>query len=1055
MLSTTTSSRPRHTIRDILLQVGIYSLLPVGLFAADPSHSITLQVSQETAPPSGFAQFKITLTSPHLVSSGTIAMNFDPAVFGDIANVMVFGATGDAIGYANVKGQHLDVHFSSPSAAIGQLPNLPVLVVSIPVLAGVKPGTTTSVSLDASASPWTDSQGNPYTVQTNPANFTVGGSLSVASVIPGGGLLPAGTILQVSGTGFTATTAVSVGGVNISSMVVISPERINLTLGAPTELTGKHFGLTNIDGSRIDFYSALPSAPSNSQDPLPGLYAILPLNTIAAVTFGDDLLMQPLITEGFALLNQNLIPTVVEFEAVDLLGGKVTLQETITIPPSTLYFLNSTRLIHPAGSFANTLWITASAPIRMLNYRRNDRQGRPGTPEVHSFTFPATTPPPPIQLPVSPMFVSLSGQIGTSPATARVDVSGNTAFTVAISSSSPWLSVTPMSGTAPSTLTFIANQSSLGPGTYTGTVTITPVLPAALGGFRVQATTVGVSLTVSAGPLISASETALTFVIPAVGGPSTGPHTVNVASNGTPAPFTVNVTPFGGGNWLSVTPLSGATPAALVASVNGAGLPLGTYSAQITIHGPVNLVAIPVTLLVLGVLPPPPPPKVLRVSPTSLSFFLQSGTGAPMSPQLIDNLSWVEGVLITGVKAESSGNWLTAAFDNPAGVSVNATAANLPAGTYQGTVTITSAANGSVQVPVTLTVWSNPPAGTHLIVKPAAVSVTAQAGQKGQPQTFTVDSDGGPILFSLRLINDVPGVQMVQAAFRAPDGQFQTPATVTVAADATFVAPGVYHSTLIFNWTNGSVSVPLTFSVTASPDSPPILAAIASAASETSGAIAPGEIISLFGSGIGPAPTGFTLDAAGKVATNLSGTRVLINGVAAPLIYASVGQINAIVPYEVGVSGTASIQVISNGIPSAAWGVPLAESAPSIFTIDGTGLGQGAVLNQDNSVNGASNPAARGTVISIFATGEGLTSPPGVTGSVTGSDTKAPILRVTVEIGGVAAMVQYSGSAPFEVAGLLQVNALVPPEVHPGSNVPVLLTIGAAQSQDRVTIAVR
>src|ERR1700682_3219021 len=225
---TTASRRSRHTIRDILLQTSIYSLLPMGLFAADPSHSITLQVSQETTPPSGFAQFKVTLTSPHLVSSGTIAMNFDAAVFGNIANLMVFSATGDAIGFANVNGQHLDVHFSSPSAAIGQMPNLPVLVVSIPVLAGVKPGTTTSVSLDASASPWNDSQGNPYTVQTTPANFTVGGTLSVASVIPGGGLLPAGTVLQVSGTGFTATTAVSVDGVSISSMVVISPEKINL-----------------------------------------------------------------------------------------------------------------------------------------------------------------------------------------------------------------------------------------------------------------------------------------------------------------------------------------------------------------------------------------------------------------------------------------------------------------------------------------------------------------------------------------------------------------------------------------------------------------------------------------------------------------------------------------------------------------------------------------------------------------------------------------------------------------------------------------------------------
>lgn len=129
-------------------------------------------------------------------------------------------------------------------------------------------------------------------------------------------------------------------------------------------------------------------------------------------------------------------------------------------------------------------------------------------------------------------------------------------------------------------------------------------------------------------------------------------------------------------------------------------------------------------------------------------------------------------------------------------------------------------------------------------------------------------------------------------------------------------------------------------------------------------------------------------------------------------------------------------------------------SAPGIFTIDPTGTGQGAVVNQDGSVNSAANPADRESVISIYATGEGQTSPAGVTGSVTQSN-KIPLLPVTVTIGGTAAAVQYAASAPGEVAGVLQVNAAVPQSVTPGSAVPVIVSVGEIASQPNVTIAVK
>ena len=174
-----------------------------------------------------------------------------------------------------------------------------------------------------------------------------------------------------------------------------------------------------------------------------------------------------------------------------------------------------------------------------------------------------------------------------------------------------------------------------------------------------------------------------------------------------------------------------------------------------------------------------------------------------------------------------------------------------------------------------------------------------------------------------------------------------------------------------------------------------------------------------------------------------------------PMIYGSASQANVIVPYEVAGQPATTIALQFGGVTSAAWTIPVAASAPGIFTLDSSGQGQAAVRNQDNSVNGATNPAARGSIIQIYATGEGQTSPQGVTGSVIGSDLKTPVLAVKVTIGGQDAFVQYAGSAGNSVAGLLQVNAVVPQAVTAGSAVPVTISVGGVPSQGGVTIAVQ
>ena len=235
----------------------------------------------------------------------------------------------------------------------------------------------------------------------------------------------------------------------------------------------------------------------------------------------------------------------------------------------------------------------------------------------------------------------------------------------------------------------------------------------------------------------------------------------------------------------------------------------------------------------------------------------------------------------------------------------------------------------------------------------------------------------------------------------------------------------------------------------------PLLAvsASANAASNLTGSVAPGEIVVVYGSGIGPAQLAVArVDAQGRYGTTLAGTRVLFNGTPARMLYSWVTQASAIVPYNL--SGTsASIQIEYQGAKSDPISVSVAPSAPGLFTLDATGKGQAAAFNEDGSLNTASRPAKGGTFVSLYATGEGQTSPGGVDGQPATPPFPKPLLPVQVTIDGKPAEVTYAGGAPGIVAGLMQINARIPTNAQIG-NVPVVITVASASSQAGVTIAV-
>ena len=160
-----------------------------------------------------------------MIASGAFAIDLDPTVFGEISDVTVFGATGDATGYANVMGRHAEVHFSSSSGSIGQLSGLPVAVVSAPVNVGTA---SESRSIRAWARGWTQ-PGGPIASPSRRGSFERR-NIWVGSVTPGGGHLPARAALRIDGGGFDAATQITVEGVGLGAAAGRCADTWKLTL---------------------------------------------------------------------------------------------------------------------------------------------------------------------------------------------------------------------------------------------------------------------------------------------------------------------------------------------------------------------------------------------------------------------------------------------------------------------------------------------------------------------------------------------------------------------------------------------------------------------------------------------------------------------------------------------------------------------------------------------------------------------------------------------------------------------------------------------------------
>lgn len=212
---------------------------------------------------------------------------------------------------------------------------------------------------------------------------------------------------------------------------------------------------------------------------------------------------------------------------------------------------------------------------------------------------------------------------------------------------------------------------------------------------------------------------------------------------------------------------------------------------------------------------------------------------------------------------------------------------------------------------------------------------------------------------------------------------------------------------------------------------------VQNAASGEAGTVAPGEIVTLRGYGIGPATAAV---AAGQAPPyRLGGTQVTFGGTAAPVFSAQSQQVTVQVPWEI--AGQTSTEVVvsySGQTAVASARAVVARAAPGIY----------AVADSGGTVNSPSNPAKAGDSITIYGTGGGVTSPLGITGGFWSIIASLPTLTlpVSVTIGGTNAMVLYAGSAPTLESGYFQINVALPSSLQASPAMNLVVTVGGSSS---------
>ncbi len=932
----------------------------------------TLRVVAGPVPAGALAQLRVELDRPLAVARGTFTVSL-PEAFGPIADVQVFSAAGDAAGTAKIMGRRAEVSFVSYGSGVGRLKGMPVATVTVPLLAT---GGSSEVRVEAAG--WQDSAGHALAVAGSVGTVPVGGSLAIEHVVPLGN-----DAYRLVGRGFGPNLRLTADGLAVRSVEFVSATELTLTLAGAAELTGRRLVVRNPSGESAEFVYALETTLVGESAESERVLVPMRLRSGANLGFAPRV---PNGWAGVAIENPNPVPVDLTVESFTNLPyqGRRTLWR---LPPFGRLFRSLAAVGVPE---LGTGGMVASLPVRVaLVARVRDflSAAYPGL-QVSSpgpfagFRLPAQ---PFVFIPQPMLFVVRMGELPPPQELPLRLERVMDPVTVSLRTDVPWLVVPPTSAVLYSSSVRVSvKPEGLAPGEWHGTITLTTSAP----DVRVQ--TVPVTLSVRAQPFITADSVYLTA--PYLGDAQEVLLPIYFDTTAPSAPVTISAQVKEGGEWITVLNPSSTTADPVRLRIDPSRFAEGWYTGTVSVAAASNTAEVNVTLAVSKRMAPP-----AGFAPKELSLQFRAGNTA-MIDRVPVAVGW-EAPYSISVSTESGGNWLGADLAPGGSLGVSVDARRLPLGVYRGKVIASLTGTAKVaELPVRITLTAG--VANPLQVLPGVFEFDAPEGGFG----VLLEQES---LIPLRasVATQPEGCVMNAEIRNAVRPQAGTPATVTVSCQG---PPGRYRGVIRVTADEAEVLVPVSFTIPSVPLNPlvytPAILAVTSGAANATGPVAAESVVTLHGIG-----KGLAVSFDEWPAVVLSSTEL---------------QTSVVVPE--GVAGRPMTTVRAGGVAAT---VEVVAQRPGLFTLDGSGVGQGAVVNQDGLVNGVDHPATVGSVVQIYGTG--------VHGPV----------RVT--IGGVAAEVLYSGTVGL---GLVQINAVVPGGVS--GVVPVRVTSGGAGSQEGVTVVV-
>ena len=692
-------------------------------------------------------------------------------------------------------------------------------------------------------------------------------------------------------------------------------------------------------------------------------------------------------------------------------GAWLLVSATSGVSPASIKVqVNPTGL--PAGSYIGTITIAATVAGKAMNQNipvtlavSTPAPTVTATPSSLNFTYVTGAPIPSASL--SSAFILSSNGAALS---ATVSVKGAT-----------WLTINPTGDVTLvgllNTISVTVNPTGLAPKTYSATITISA--PNATN----KTMTVPVTLTVNAAP-------------PTI----TGTWPAGLIQGSLASEITVDGSSYYSNSTVAAT---GFTPAATITATDG------TNSTSETFYVPAYQTASTALRVAVG------SPLPSGVVGTAYSQPLAAAGGTGPYTYVVSG-----GALPAGLAISSVGS--------SAAISGTPTAA----GNYQFWVQVTDSSATQVSTSALVQLVIAPAGSTSIAITSAAAPLPiGTVGAAYGPVTLTATGGtGGPYTWSAT--NLPPGLVLSSAGVLSgtpsTDGSLGSITATIVGSNsllASVPAPdlasaGLLRLAVATPAPGGGTSNEAQFQVYG--PGPQILA-VTNSASMVQGTVAPGDLITIFGLGLGPATLTVFDPTTPPIPTSLPATApstsVTINGTPAPVIYTSATQVGVIVPYTL--SGTSAQVAVTYGtLASQAFTVAVVAADPGIYSLAASGSGQGAILNysattSDYSVNSSSNPALRGSTAVIYLTGAGTTTSTVYNQLIPASPAITPVLAPTVTIGGTAATVLAAQAPPGSVPGLIQINVTVPASIQPGAALPVIVTVGGTQSQAGLTMSVK